>query len=54
MSDLESFSGSDGRGESMDPAAFERFKEQMAAAAAQLKAIQAGEQKQKKKEAVHL
>lgn len=50
MSDLESFSGSDGRNEGMDAAAFERFKEQMAAAAAQLKAIQAGEQKQKKKE----
>lgn len=49
MSDLESFSGHD-TGEGMDPASFERFKEQMAAAAAQLKAIQAGEQKQKKKE----
>lgn len=50
MSDLESFSGADDRGESMDPAAFERFKERMAAAAAQLKALQKQEQKQKKKE----
>lgn len=50
MSDLESFSASDSRGESMDPAAFERFKERMAAAAAQLKALQKQEQKQKKKE----
>jgi len=50
MSDLESFSAADARGESMDPAAFERFKERMAAAAAQLKALQKQEQKQKKKE----
>lgn len=50
MSDLESFFGADDRGESMDPAAFERFKERMAAAAAQLKALQKQEQKQKKKE----
>ncbi len=50
MSDLESFFGADDRGESMDPAAFERFKERMAAAAAQLKAMQKQEQKQKKKE----
>jgi len=34
----------------MDAAAFERFKERMAAAAAQLKALQKQEQKQKKKE----
>jgi len=50
MSDLESFSGFNDRNEGMDQAAFERFKERMAAASAQLKAIQAGEQKQKKKE----
>ncbi len=50
MSDVESFSGFNSGQESMDPAAFEKFKERMAAAAAQLKAIQAGEQKQKKKE----
>jgi len=50
MSDLESFFGADDRGEAMDPAAFERFKERMAAAAAQLKALQKQEQKQKKKE----
>lgn len=50
MPDFESFSGGNDRSEAMDPAAFERFKERMAAAAAQLKAIQAGEQKQKKKE----
>jgi hypothetical protein len=50
MSDVESFFGADDRGEAMDPAAFERFKERMAAAAAQLKALQKQEQKQKKKE----
>jgi len=50
MSDLEAFSGYEGGGEGMDPAAFERFKERMKAAAAQLKALAAGEQKQKKKE----
>ena len=50
MSDLDSFFGADDRGEAMDPAAFERFKERMAAAAAQLKALQKQEQKQKKKE----
>ncbi len=50
MSDLESYSGFNDRSEGMDPAAFERFKERMAQAAAQLQAIQAGEQKQKKKE----
>lgn len=49
MSDFESFSGFDAN-EGSDPAAFERFKERMKAASAQLKAIQAGEQKQKKKE----
>ncbi len=50
MSDLESFSGFEGGGEGMDAAAFEKFKERMKAAAAQLKALAAGEQKQKKKE----
>jgi hypothetical protein len=50
MSDLESFAGFNDRNEGMDAAAFERFKERMAAAAAQLKSIQAGEQKQRKKE----
>src|SRR5260221_3590095 len=50
MSDLESFFSNDNRSEGMDPAAFERFKERMAAAAAQLKALQKQEQKQKKKE----
>jgi hypothetical protein len=49
MGDLEFFGGMDGGGES-DPAAFERFKERMKAAAAQLKAIQKQEQKQKKSE----
>jgi hypothetical protein len=50
MSDVESFSGADQGGEGFDPAAFEKFKERMKAAAAQLKAIQASEQKQKKTE----
>jgi hypothetical protein len=50
MSDFESFSGLDTGGEGSDPAAFEKFKERMQAAAAQLKALQAGEQKQRKKE----
>lgn len=50
MADVESFFGADDRREAMDPAAFERFKERMAAASAQLKTIAAQEQKQKKKE----
>lgn len=50
MSDFESFGGFDAGGESFDPAAFERFKERMRAAAAQLKAIQKQEKKQKKSE----
>jgi hypothetical protein len=50
MSELESFSGFDAGGDAMDAAAFEKFKERMKRAAAQLKAIQAGEQKQKKTE----
>lgn len=49
MSDLEFFGGADSGGEA-DPAAFERFKERMKRAAAQLKAIQKSEQKQKKNE----
>ncbi|MBI2464163.1 hypothetical protein HYV57_04355 [Candidatus Peregrinibacteria bacterium] len=49
MSDFELFQGFDG-GEQIDPASFERFKERMKANAAQMKAIQAGEQKQKQKE----
>ena len=50
MSDLESFSAADDRNEGMDAAAFEKFKERMAAAAAGLKALQKQEQKQRKKE----
>lgn len=50
MSELESFSGFEGGGEGMDTAAFEKFKERMKAAAAQLKALAKGEQKQKQKE----
>lgn len=50
MSDVESFFSADNRSEGMDAASFERFKERMAAAAAQLKALQKQEQKQKKKE----
>lgn len=50
MSDFESFGGFDAGREAIDPAAFERFKERMAAAAAQLKALQKQEQKQKKSE----
>jgi len=50
MADLESLFGGEDRGEAMDPAAFERFKERMAAAAAQLVALQMQEKKQKKKE----
>ncbi len=51
MSDAaESFFGREDRGDTMDPAAFERFKERMAAASAQLQALAAQQQKQKKKE----
>ena len=50
MSDFESFSGFDSGANAMDPAAFEKFKERMAAAAAQLKAMQIGEQKARKTE----
>jgi hypothetical protein len=49
MSDLEFFGGLDAS-DKVDPAAFEKFKERMKAAAAQIKAIKVGEQKQKKKE----
>jgi hypothetical protein len=50
MPDLESFFGADGGGEGMSEQDFERFKEHMRAATAQLKALQKSEQKQKKKE----
>jgi hypothetical protein len=49
MGDLEFFGGMDGSGE-YNAAAFEKFKERMKAAAAQLKAIQKQEQKQKQSE----
>lgn len=51
MSDFEAFGGFDAGREAFDPAAFERFKERMKAAAAQLRALQKQEQKQKKSEA---
>jgi len=50
MSDLEFFGGPDAGGESFDTAAFERFKERMKRAAAQLKALQKSEQRQKQTE----
>lgn len=50
MSDLEFFGGPDAGGESFDAAAFERFKERMKRAAAQLKALQKTEQKQRQTE----
>lgn len=49
MAGPEFFNPSEG-GESYDPAAFERFKEQMKKSGAQMAAARAGEQKQKKKE----
>lgn len=49
MSDLEFFTPGEG-GESYDPAAFERFKEQMKKNAAFIAAARKGEQKQKQKE----
>jgi hypothetical protein len=49
MGDLEFFGGMDSGGE-YNAAAFEKFKERMKAAAAQLKAIQKQEQKQKQSE----
>ena len=54
MGDLEFFGGLDTGGESFDAAAFERFKERMKRAAAQLKAKQKTEQKQKKTEEIKL
>lgn len=50
MGDLEFFGGADGGGESYDPAAFERFKERIKRAAAQLQAQKKAEQKLKKTE----
>jgi len=49
MSDFEAFGGYEA-GEAFDPASFERFKERMKAATAQLQAIQKQEKKQKKSE----
>lgn len=49
MGDFESFGGFEA-GETFDPASFERFKARMQAAAAQLRALQKQEQKQKKSE----
>ncbi len=50
MGDLESFSGFDSGADKSDPAAFERFKERIKAAAAGLQAMQKVQQKQKKTE----
>ncbi|MBN1494758.1 hypothetical protein JW911_03430 [Candidatus Peregrinibacteria bacterium] len=50
MADVEFFGGLDANADKVDPAAFEKFKERVKAAAAQIKALQAGEQKQRKKE----
>lgn len=49
MSDFESFGGFDAN-DGMDAASFEKFKERMKAAAAQIKALKKGEQKQRQKE----
>lgn len=49
MGDFESFAGFDSS-EGVDPASFEKFKERIKAAAAQIKALKKGEQKQRKKE----
>lgn len=49
MADLEGFFGSEGS-EKVDPASFEKFKERIKAARAQIKALKIGEQKQKAKE----
>ncbi|MBT6068489.1 hypothetical protein HOG48_01910 [Candidatus Peregrinibacteria bacterium] len=49
MSDLESFGGLDG-GEGLDPAALERFQEQMRDNAAHIAALQKAQAKQKKQE----
>jgi len=50
MADFEMFGGMDEGGEGVDPAAFEKFKERVKAASAQIKADKKKEQKQKKKE----
>ncbi len=50
MADLESFSSADSGAEGSDPAALERLRERMANASAQIKAMQVGEQKQRKNE----
>lgn len=49
MGDFESFAGFDAS-EGVDPASFEKFKERIKAAAAQIKALKKGEQKQRQKE----
>jgi uncharacterized protein YdiU (UPF0061 family) len=49
MSELEFFGGMGGA-DKMDPASFEKFKERIQAAAAQIAALKIGEQKQRKKE----
>ncbi len=50
MSDLESFSAFESSNQGSSPESFRLFQERMKAAAAQIQAIRAGEQKQKKKE----
>lgn len=50
MSDLESFSSFESVSQGSDPESFRLFQERMKVAAAQIKAIKAGEQKQKKSE----
>jgi len=50
MAEPEFFGGADANADKIDPAAFEKFKDRVKAAAAQIKALQAGEQKQRKKE----
>jgi len=49
MSEFEFFGGMGGA-DKMDPASFEKFKERLQAAAAQIAALKIGEQKQRKKE----
>jgi len=49
MSELEFFGGLGGT-DKIDPASFEKFKERVQAAAAQIAALKIGEQKQRKKE----
>lgn len=50
MSDFESFGGVSEGQEAYDPASFERFKQRMAAASAQIAALQKQEKRQKKSE----